>query len=101
MHIISWGAIRAFVGKHPESQAPMRAWFDLVAARPFQGFADLRSVFPAVDRVRLPSGQERFIFNVGGNKYRVVCSIHFNRARVYIRFVLTHAEYDKGDWKHE
>ena len=101
MHIITWGAVRAFIGKHPESQASMRAWFDILASRQFKGFDDLRSVFPAVDRVRLESGHERFIFNVAGNRYRVICSIHFNRAKVYIRFVLTHAEYDKGAWKNE
>ncbi len=39
------------------------------------------------------------VFNIGGNKYRLIASIHFNRGKVYIRRVLTHSEYDKGDWK--
>jgi len=39
------------------------------------------------------------VFNIGGNNYRLITSIHFNRAKVYIRHVLTHAEYDRGDWR--
>ena len=39
------------------------------------------------------------VFDVGGNKYRLITAIHFNRRKVYVRRVLTHAEYDRGDWK--
>lgn len=39
------------------------------------------------------------VFNIGGNKYRLIAAIHFNRQKVYVRNVLTHKEYDQGDWK--
>jgi len=58
-------------------------------------------MFPSADRVRLKSGHDRYIFYVSGNNYRIICGIHFNCGKVYVRFVLTHAEYDKGAWKHE
>lgn len=101
MHIISWSKIRDFINLHPESLGSLRTWFDCLEGRCFTGFSDLRSVFPSVDRVCLKSGNERYIFNVGGNRYRVICSIHFNRSKVYVRFVLTHAEYDREAWKNE
>jgi len=101
MHILSWGRIRDFIALHPESHGPMRAWFDCLQARRYKDFTDLRTVFPSVDRVHLMSGHERYVFNVAGNKYRVICSIHFNRAKVYVRFVLTHAAYAREAWKNE
>jgi mRNA interferase HigB len=60
----------------------------------FISFDDLRSTFPSADKVG-----ELIVFNIGGNKYRLIVSIHFNRGKVYVRHVLTHAEYDKGAWK--
>lgn len=101
MHILSWGKIREFIDRHQEGHVSMKTWFDCLASRQYKDFNDLRSVFPSVDRVRLKSGQERYVFNVAGNKYRVICSIHFNRSKVYVRFVLTHAEYDRETWKNE
>ncbi len=101
MHIISWAKIRDFVIRHPESAGPMRTWFDCLESRAYKDFTDLRRLFPSVDRVRLKTGQERYVFNVAGNNYRVICGIHFNRGKVYVRFVLTHAQYDKGAWKNE
>jgi mRNA interferase HigB len=60
----------------------------------FDNFLALRQVFPSADLVG-----EFIIFNISGNKYRLITSIHFNRNKVYIRHVLTHPEYDKGSWK--
>ena len=62
----------------------------------FDSFAALRAVFPSADKL-----DRRTFFNLGGNKYRLITSIHFNRGKVYIRHVLTHAEYDRGDWKND
>jgi mRNA interferase HigB len=101
MHILSWSKVREFIEIHPESLGSLRTWFDSLGGREFTTFHDLRCMFPSVDRVCLKSGKERYIFNVGGNTYRVICSIHFNRAKVYVRFVLTHKEYDQEAWKNE
>lgn len=101
MHIISWAKLRDFIHLHPDSASAVRTWFDCLESRPFKSFNDLRSVFPSVDRVCLKSSKERYVFNVGGNNYRVICSIHFNRGKVYVRFVLTHTEYNREAWKNE
>lgn len=60
----------------------------------FSSFAELRSIFPAADQVgRLT------VFNIGGNKARLIAAIHYNRRKVYIRAIMTHDEYDEGKWK--
>lgn len=62
----------------------------------FKDFAELRQTFPHADIV----GQ-LVVFNIGGNKARLIAAVHFNRGKIYIRAVLTHGEYDKGGWKNE
>jgi mRNA interferase HigB len=60
----------------------------------FRNFDELRATFPSADAV-----DDLIVFNLGGNKYRLIASIHFNHSKVYIRHVLTHREYDRGAWK--
>ncbi|CAN2042828.1 mRNA interferase HigB [Candidatus Magnetomoraceae bacterium gMMP-15] len=55
---------------------------------------DLRSAFPTADKVN-----DLIVFDIGGSKYRLIASVHFNRGKIYIRHVLTHSEYDRGAWK--
>lgn len=94
MHIISRKALIQFWDKHPDSQTSLARWFKVVEKTNFHSFAELRVVFPSADKI-----QDWIVFNIGGNKVRLIASVHFNRGRVYIRHVLTHAEYDRGDWK--
>jgi mRNA interferase HigB len=60
----------------------------------FQSFTELREILPGADQVG-----KLTVFNIGGNKARLIAAIHYNRQKVYIRAVLTHAEYDEGKWK--
>ncbi len=60
----------------------------------FGNFNELWAAFPTADKVG-----GLIVFNISGNKYRLIVSIHFYRGKVYIRNILTHREYDKGDWK--
>jgi len=60
----------------------------------FQSFAELRGAFPTADQVG-----KLTVFNSGGNTARRIAATHYNRGKVYVRAVLTHAEYDKGTWK--
>jgi len=57
-------------------------------------FVELRRIFPSADQVG-----KLTVFNIGGNKARLIAAIHYNRCRIYIRQVLTHTEYDRGRWK--
>ena len=94
MHVISKKALREFWETYSDSQNALVRWFKLINTQDFNNFAELRAVFPSADQVG-----DLIVFNIGGNKYRLVASIHFNRGKVYIRHVLTHSEYDRGDWK--
>ena len=94
MHVISKKALREFWEKYPDSQTPLRRCFKLIAQNSFRSFTELRTVFPSADVVG-----NLTVFNIGGNKYRLVASIHFNRGKAYIRHVLTHAEYNREKWK--
>jgi mRNA interferase HigB len=94
MHVISKKALRAFWAMQPAAERPLRRWFKAAEAAAWHSFAEVRAVYTKADQVG------RFtVFNVGGNKYRLITVIHYNREKVYIRNVLTHAEYNRGDWK--
>ena len=94
MHVISRKALIVFWKKHPQSQVALSRWFKIVSKTNFDSFGDLRSTFPSADKVG-----NLIVFNIGGNKYRLIASVHFNRGKVYVRHILTHKEYDRGDWK--
>ena len=83
-----------FARTHPDARAPLNNWFAIVRKTDYASFAGLRITFPSADQVG------RFtVFNVGGNKFRLIVAIHYNWQKVYIRYVLTHAEYDRGAWR--
>ena len=94
MHVISKKALREFWERYPDSQMPFRRWFKLITKNSFRNLAELRAVFPTADLV-----ENLTVFNIGGNKYRLITAIHFNRGKVYVRHVLTHEEYNKGGWR--
>lgn len=94
MRVISKKALREFWIKHPDAKTPLTRWHKALRRENFRNWKELRAVFPSADKV-----EESIVFNIGGNKYRVITAIHFNHGRVYIRHVLTHPEYDKEGWK--
>lgn len=95
MHVISRKKLRDFWERHSHSRHALEAWFKILRRSRYDTLHKLRATFPSAD----PVGPY-VVFNVSGNKYRVIVVIHFNRGKVYIRDVLTHEEYDKGTWKH-
>jgi mRNA interferase HigB len=94
MHVITRKRLNEFTARYPETRSGLEHWYREMKRRNFASLAELRSVFPAADQVG-----KLTVFNIGGNKARLVAAIHYNRRRVYIRAVLTHAEYDAGTWK--
>lgn len=94
MKLISNKALREFAAIHPDAEAPLQAFRHLVEKGRYDSFAALRATFRGVDKVG-----DRFVFNIGGNKYRLIASIAFTAELLWVKAVLTHAEYDKGEWK--
>lgn len=94
MHIISHKALAEFWERHPDSKEALIRWHRIVERSTFAGFAELRQTFPSADMVGRYT-----VFNIGGNKYRLITSIHYDRSKIYVRDVLTHQEYDQEKWK--
>ena len=95
MRVISHRVIRTFAAKHPNAKTSLDQWYRITKRAHWHSLIDMRKVFPHADLVG-----RRTVFNIGGNKYRLVAVIHFNRFKLYVRHVLTHQAYDKGEWKH-
>lgn len=94
MHVISKPALIAFWTRRPDAQASLLAWYRIMIGNEYASFADLKKTFASADHVK-----DLTVFNTAGNKYRLIAAIHYNRRKVYIRHVLTHADYDLGKWK--
>jgi mRNA interferase HigB len=94
MRVIAKKGLCAFWGIHPDARSPLLAWYNVVKLAEWETFADVRATYASADQVG-----KFTVFNIGGNKYRLIVVIHFNRAKVFVRHVLTHAEYDRGTWK--
>jgi mRNA interferase HigB len=91
MQIIALKTIKDFWLKHPETEQPLKAWFDEVKKAEWNNPNELVSQFPMTRIVK----NDRAIFKIKGNKYRIVAAIKYDFKIVYIRFIRTHAEYDK------
>lgn len=94
MHIITRKRLLEFGIRYLDSVESLDRWYRIVRRCNFNSFAELRRTFPQADQVG-----KFTVFNIGGNKYRLITYIVFSRRRIYIRHVLTHSEYDKGNWK--
>ena len=94
MHIITRKRIVEFCEKHPDCTTALESWYRIMKQSQYNSFAQLRQTFPSADQVG-----KLTVFNIGGNKARLVAAIHYNTHRVYIRHVITHKEYDRGKWK--
>lgn len=93
MVIISKTILREFGQRHPVVATALNEWYSLTKSADWNSMAAIKQTFNSVDYV----GNDRFVFNIKGNKYRMVTMIFFDRRTVYIRFIGTHAEYDKID----
>lgn len=90
MRVMAQSSLAAFWARHPEAERVMREWYKIASNCKAKDFNELKQTFGSVDYV--PS--KYTIFDVGGNKYRVICVIHYNTQIMYIREVLLHKEYD-------
>jgi len=90
MVVISKGTLQKFFEKYPSATKAVLEWYDKAKGADWADFSELRDTFGSADYA-----EGLFIFNVGGNKYRIIARIFFSVRTVYIRFIGTHTEYDK------
>lgn len=94
MHVITKRRIAEAKRKHPNCASALDGWYKIIEKNGFISFADLKKTFNSIDKVG-----NLYVFDIGGNKLRLITSIHFNRQKLYIRHILTHKEYDEGKWR--
>lgn len=94
LKVISNSALRAFASSYPLAASALQGWRRVIEKNRFANWAELKAAFNSVDKVG-----DLVVFDLGGNKFRLICYVRFDRQIVYIKAVLTHREYDKGAWK--
>ena len=94
MRIISKKALRDFWQRDTAAETPLRYWYSITEKADWADFPGVRNTFRAADRMC-----DCVVFDVGGNKYRIIAKIDYKYKIVFIRFVLTHREYDENKWK--
>lgn len=91
MHIISFKKLKDYFTKEPNSRVGFQDWYKTAKKSDWDNFADLKNTFNSADNV----GNNRYVFNIKGNNYRIVAIVRFNIKRVFIRWVGNHKDYDK------
>ncbi|MCG8206474.1 type II toxin-antitoxin system HigB family toxin [Tenacibaculum finnmarkense] len=91
MRIVTYKRVKEFSKKHADAEIPLNTWYHVISAKSWKNLNVIKKTFNSVDYV----GNNRYVFNIKGNDYRLVVIISFNAQKVYIRFIGTHAEYDK------
>jgi len=94
MRIIQRGALEHFWQEHSDARLGLESWYEVVRSTTWKTPAEMKQVYPAADLVG-----RRTVFNIAGNKYRLVARVNYRTQRVFVLFLLTHAEYDRGSWK--
>ncbi len=95
MTIFSYPTIKVFIEKYTDAEDAMNNWYHVMKITDFADYYELRQMFATVEGV----GNDRYVFDIRGTKYRIVAMIHFKVRTVYIRFIGTHKQYDKIDAK--
>jgi mRNA interferase HigB len=94
MRIIKRGALEQFWQQHADVKTSLESWYAVVRRANWKTPAELKQVYRNADFVA-----RRTVFNIAGNKYRLIARVNYQTQRVFFLYILTHAEYDKGAWK--
>jgi mRNA interferase HigB len=93
--------LRQWSIEFPRAKERLEAWLAVVKKAIRRHPPDMLKSFPKADPVKVKSGKIAYVYNILGNEYRLVCAVHFDRSKVFLLRFMTHAEYEKGDWKNE
>ncbi|GCL43393.1 MAG: type II toxin-antitoxin system HigB family toxin [Dolichospermum sp.] len=96
MHVISRKKLRDFCQEHANSCEILDDWYITASKADWRNLVQVQSVYPKAEAVG-----NFTVFNIKGNKYRLISSINYDKQVIYIKYVLTHAEYDKDYWKND
>ena len=99
MRIIKRAMLAAYRERNPQAENGLVYWHKLAKAARWTCLQDVRATFPYADAVTVKSGRNVVVFNIAGNKYRLITAIHYNRQLAFTLTVLSHGEYSKQKWK--
>lgn len=101
VRVIKPSRVRECAKRHSDAAASLMAWLKSARMARWSSLGDVRQRHPSADGVRVASGNTVTVFNICGNKYRLIVSINYRWGMLYVLRFLTHAEYDKENWKAE
>ena len=93
MRIIAISTLRAFWTKHPDAQTPLQAWYALACRAQWKSPSDIKAAY----RNASFTANNRVVFNIKGNDYRLIVLVRYDKGLLFVKFVGTHAQYDKID----
>lgn len=96
MRIITEKRLREFGSQRADARTSLESWRRTAEAAYWRSLQDVRATYPTADAAGCLT-----VFNIGGNKYRLIAAIDYKRGKIFIRSVLTHGEYDKDRWKND
>src|SRR5581483_2563994 len=99
MRIIKIPTLKRFWQRHPNAKSALEHWLGVTRNAEWQSLDETRLTFSHADEVKVASGNTVTVFNIAGNRYRLIVAIKYRWGVVYVRDFLTHAEYDKDRWK--
>jgi mRNA interferase HigB len=99
MRIVTEPFLKAMATRFPQAASWLRAFVTNARAANWKNIIDLRQTYPQADAVTVRSGGTVIVFNVAGNKFRLMAAIHFNVQTIFTLRFMTHAEYSKNHWK--
>ena len=94
MRLLGRDQIESFSRKHPDSTSGLKSWAQAIESNSFQHFVELKKTFGTADQVK-----PHTVFNIAGNKYRIIALVHYQLQSVAVEEVLTHRDYDRGRWR--
>jgi len=99
VRVISYRSLRQFIDRVPASRDALGDWYHKTLAATWKNFPAVKRTFGQTDVAKVSSGNTVVIFDIGGNKWRLIAAISYNKGKVYVLRVLTHREYDTNQWK--
>jgi len=94
MRIIKRGALVRFWEQHPDARPSLESWYAVVRKATWRTPAEMKAIYPSADLVG-----RRTVFNIAGNKYRLIARMNYQTQRVFVLYILTHSDYDRGSCK--
>jgi mRNA interferase HigB len=99
MWIVTKRRLREYWTRHSDARNWLENWYKVACGAGWKNLEDVRRTFSHADVVKVGSGKSATVFNVCGNKHRMITAIHYNTSRVFVLELMPHAEYSRERWK--